>query len=37
MRQKRKEKKQNSEFIHWPKETDERKEKSFAINAFSNY
>ena len=37
MRQKRKEKKQNSEFIHWPKEKDVSKEKSFQINALSNY
>ena len=37
MWQKRKEEKQNSEFIDWPKEKDESKEKRFEINALSNY
>ena len=36
-KKKGKETKQNSEFIHWPKEKDESKEKSFEINALSNY
>ena len=36
MREKRKEKKQNSQFIDWPKENDKSKGKSFE-DALSNY